>query len=78
MNAKKRDKYKFVLDLEMLNKYNSEGCAACGGKFTLGETVVIACGPWGSTPKVIHENEAVYDHNTASYVEKGCFKEGKY
>ena len=64
---------KFIIDLVKLNELNEEGCAACGRKFALGETVVIACGAWEGGPKPIHENEAVYDKKTASYVERRCF-----
>lgn len=64
---------KFIIDLVKLNELNEAGCAACGRKFSLGETAVIACGAWEGGPKPIHENEAVYDKNTASYVERRCF-----
>ena len=41
-----KDKFKMMLDLGKVNELNAEGCAACGRKFTLGETVVLACGAW--------------------------------
>ena len=44
---------KTIMDLEKLNTYNAEGCGACGRKFTLGETVVLACGFWEGV-KYIH------------------------
>jgi len=78
MANKKKGPNKFILDLEMLNTYNSEGCLACGQKFSLGETVVAACGPWGDGRKMIHENEAVYDKKSEAYVERGCYKNGKF
>jgi hypothetical protein len=55
-----RKKHTFMIGLEKLNTLNAEGCPACGHKFTLGETVVLACGAWGGA-KLIHENEAVWD-----------------
>jgi len=72
MNAK-RESQKTIINLEMLNTLNEEGCSACGRKFTLGEPVVVACGDWGSGKKLIHESEAVYDKKTESYVEKSCY-----
>ena len=63
MNLKKQ---KILIDLEKLNRLNAEGCPACKRKFTLGETVVIACGPWQGA-KYIHENEAVFDITTSTY-----------
>ena len=67
------DRQKFIIDLERLNTLNAEGCAACGRKFALGEPVVVACGAWEGGTKVIHENEAVFDRNTHSYVERRCY-----
>ncbi len=64
---------KTIIDLEKLNTLNSEGCAACHQKFTLGEPVVLACGAWEGGPKWIHENEAVFDRRTSSYVERRCY-----
>lgn len=60
-------KQKILIDLEMLNQLNSAGCPACGGKFTLGETAVAACGSWEGGMKYIHENEAVFDKKTSCY-----------
>jgi hypothetical protein len=65
---------KFIMDLEKLNTYNAEGCPACKGKFNLGDTVVIACGGWAGGPKPIHEREAVYDPQSAAYVERRCYE----
>lgn len=70
----KRKRSQFIIDLELLNKYNSEGCPACGQKFNLGEPVVVACGAWEGGAKIIHENEAVYDSQNQQYVERRCFK----
>ena len=61
-------KPKIMIDLEMLNLLNAQGCPACGGKFTLGETAVAACGPWGRHLRYVHENEAVFDGQSACYV----------
>ena len=61
-------KQKILIDLEKLNRLNAEGCPVCKRKFTLGETVVIACGPWQGA-KYIHENEAVFDKTTSIYYE---------
>ena len=64
---------KTIIDLEKLNTYNAEGCAACGHKFTLGEPVVLACGYWEGV-KYIHENEAVFDHENSAYFERRCYE----
>lgn len=60
---------KMILDLEKLNELNSKGYA---GKFTLGDTVVLACGGWEGGPRWIHEREAVFDRKTNTYVERKC------
>jgi hypothetical protein len=62
---------KIMIDLEKLNRLNSEGCPACKREFTLGETVVLACGPWRGA-KYIHEAEAVFDKTTSAYYERKC------
>ena len=72
-----RKKHTFLIDLEKLNTLNEEGCPACGRKFTLGEPVVMACGLWDGGPRVIHENEAVWEPQTASFVERRCFESRK-
>jgi hypothetical protein len=64
---------KIIMDLVNLNTYNSEGCAACGRKFELGETAVVACGAWEGGPKLVHENETVFDPQSGGYMEKRCF-----
>ncbi|UCH20557.1 MAG: hypothetical protein JSU83_18760 [Deltaproteobacteria bacterium] len=71
MRKQKRQRY--IIDLEKLNSLNEEGCPACGRKFTLGETAVMACGAWEGGPKLIHENEAVYDKRSSSYFERRCY-----
>ena len=72
-----KKKHTFIIDLERLNTLNAEGCASCGRKFTLGETVVKACGAWEGPPKFIHENEAVWDENSASFMERRCYESRK-
>ena len=68
-----RKSRKVLMDLQKVNEHNAEGCLACGRKFNLGDTAVVACGGWGDQPKLIHENEAVYDTATSSYVERRCY-----
>ena len=77
MTAIEKRKQTFIIDLEKLNSLNAEGCAACGRKFALGETVVRACGAWEGPPKLIHENEAVWDVNSASFMERRCYDSRK-
>jgi len=77
MAAYKKKGPTFIIDLEKLNTLNAEGCAACGRKFTLGETVVRACGAWEGPPKLIHENEAVWDESTSSFIERRCYESRK-
>jgi hypothetical protein len=60
---KTKKEHKILIDLEKLNMLNAEGCPACGGKFTLGEEVVLARGEWEGV-KYIHENEAFFDKQT--------------
>ncbi len=77
MKTDKKKKQTFIIDLEKLNSLNAEGCAACGRKFALGETVVRACGAWEGPPKLIHENEAVWDAGSASFMERRCYESRK-
>lgn len=73
----KQTPQKAIIDLEKLNTLNAEGCPACGKKFSLGETAVLACGDWGDTPKWVHEKEAIFDRRTAAYVERSCYQAAK-
>ncbi|BBO68710.1 hypothetical protein DSCA_26400 [Desulfosarcina alkanivorans] len=73
MNEMNACKPKIIMDLESLNTTNAQGCPACGHKFNLGDTAVLACGAWGAGPRYIHENEAVLDKETARYFERGYF-----
>jgi hypothetical protein len=77
MVSSEKSRQTFIIDLETLNTLNAEGCIACGRKSTLGETVVKACGAWEGPPKIIHENEAVWDAKTATFVEKRCYESRK-
>ena len=72
MTSDARKRLKTIIDLEMLNTYNAEGCPACGRKFNLGDPVVLACGDWQGGPRYVHENEAVFDAASATYVERSC------
>ena len=74
MNKQNNNPNKIFLDLEKLNELNALGYA---GKFTLGETVVLACGPWDEGPRFIPEKEAVYDRASNTYWEKNCFNARK-
>ena len=69
---------KCLIDLEKLNTLNSEGCPACGRKFSLGDPVVLACGTWEGGKKLIHESEAVFDGQSMSYYEKKCYQHEKH
>lgn len=61
---------KTILDRKMLMTLKT--CPACDQPFTLGERVVLACGDWAGPMRFIHENEAVYDAEEATYVERRC------
>jgi hypothetical protein len=72
-----RRKHTLLIDLEKLNTLNAEGCPACGEKFTLGEIAVYACGFWEGASRIIHENDAVWDPKTGSFVERKCHESRK-
>ena len=72
-----KKKQTFIIDLEKLNSFNAEGCVSCGRKFTLGETVVKACGAWEGPAKFIHENEAVWDAVGGMFIERRCYESKK-
>ena len=42
MEASAKKRLRTIIDLEKVSTLNEEGCPACGGKFTLGEAVVLA------------------------------------
>ena len=52
MTATEKKRHTFIIDLEKLNRLNAEGCAACGRKFTLGETVVNVAGSKPDRPEL--------------------------
>ena len=64
--------HKILIDLEMLNRLNAEGCFACGRKFNLGDEVVLARGKWQGF-KYIHEHHAILDKNTNDHYERGYY-----
>jgi hypothetical protein len=64
---------KIIMDLQRLNETNAEGCLACGNKFSLGDSAVMACGAWEGGPKLIHANEAVFDKKSGTYMDRRCF-----
>jgi len=71
MKFKKLHKDQYIMGLELLNLTNKSGCTVCNQKFNLGDSVVLACGGWADDcAKLIHENEAVYDVRTDSFIEK--------
>jgi len=73
MSSSEKGAPKIIIDLEKVNSLNAEGCPACGGKFSLGETAVLACGAWDGV-KYIHEKDAVFDPKTQAYVDRRCFE----
>jgi hypothetical protein len=72
MKIERNKRPKVIIDLNLINTL-SEGCPACGMKFSLGDMTVPAIGSWGG-PKLIHENEAVFDEKAQCYVERRHFK----
>ncbi len=71
MQATDRQSLKTIIDREKLMRLKT--CAACNRPFNLGDPVVVACGAWEGPARLIHENEAIYDASTQSYIEKKCF-----
>ena len=66
-----RGPMKTIIDREKLMRLKR--CAACNRPFTLGEPVVMACGAWEGSARLIHENEAVYDAAAGGYIERKCY-----
>lgn len=66
-----RGPLKTIIDREKMILLKS--CAACNRPFNLGDPVVLACGAWEGSPKLIHENEAVFDAASGSYFERKCY-----
>jgi hypothetical protein len=77
MTSDAKQKWQTIMDREML-MINSDGCPACGRKFTLGDPVVSAQGPWGEEPALIHASEAVFDPKIQMYVEREWYAAGRY
>lgn len=70
----KTDK-KYIVDLNILNSHNADGCASCNRKFNLGDTVVMAVGGWADNyAKLVHESEAVFDKKTGAYYDRVFFR----
>jgi len=72
MQIGERGHLKSIIDREKLMHFKT--CPACGQPFNLGDPVVLACGAWEGPPKLIHENEAVYDKASTTYIERKCFE----
>jgi len=72
MESGPRERLKTIIDREKLMRVKT--CAACGHPFNLGDPVVLACGAWDGAPRLIHESEAIYDRQSASYLERKCFQ----
>ena len=70
MNTKSNRPQKIILDLQKLNELNSQGYA---GKFSLGETVVLACAGCNESPRYINERDAIYDKTTNSYWDRNFY-----
>ena len=75
MSDRNQKLLKNIMDREML--MNAKTCTACGQPFNLGDPVVLACGAWEGPPRWVHENEAVYDHSSSSYIERKCYEAGR-
>ena len=73
----KNIKKSIIIDLATLNRVNAEGCPACNRKFVMGDMAVMACGSWQGGPKLVHENEAVFDPDAAMFVERQCYLSGR-
>lgn len=63
-----REKLKIIVSRENLN--TSPRCPACGRSFSMGEAGVLACGSWGDEPRLVHEDDAVYEEAKECYILK--------
>jgi len=70
MQMSDRGHLKTIIDREKLMLLKT--CPACHRPFNLGDPVVMACGAWEGPAQLIHENEAVYNVETNSYMERKC------
>ncbi|MBS0014431.1 MAG: hypothetical protein KFF46_10710 [Desulfobacterales bacterium] len=66
----KRRSQRIIMDRETLSA--TPRCPACGKYFSLGERVVPACGDWGNTPRLVHEEDAVFEEASGRYVARRC------
>ena len=71
MQLRKEGPFKTIVNREIL--MNLKTCAACNRPFNLGDPVVVACGAWDGPAQLIHENEAVFDRESKSYIERKCY-----
>lgn len=74
MTEDARKRFQTIMDREKMQVHKT--CPACGKSFNMGDPVVLACGAWEGPMKLIHENEAVFDPATSTYVEKKCWEAG--
>lgn len=65
-----KERLKTIMSRERMS--TTPQCTACGKAFTMGETVVLACGNWAGT-RLVHEHDAIFDEATDTYVEKSCY-----
>jgi hypothetical protein len=73
VSLERKERFRVFIDLEKLNRLNSEGCLACGRKFSLGDEVVLAGGKWRGF-KYIHKSEAVFDKHSNQHYERRYFR----
>ncbi|MFH1156145.1 MAG: hypothetical protein V1793_20250 [Pseudomonadota bacterium] len=71
----KKEQFKSMVTLNMMNSREHSTCAFCGHRFSLGEPVVLASGGWHGGPRLVHERDAVYDRASGTYVERRCFEQ---
>ncbi len=69
----RRKSLKTIIDREKMSAHPT--CPACGRNFSMGETVVVACGTWGDSPRYIHEDDAVYEPADGNYYERKCHEQ---
>jgi|GEM_PF-356869 len=62
-----------IMNLEMFNRTDSQSCPACGKKFSLGESVVLAAGDWRDDLRLIHEKETICDIGSGRHVVRDHF-----
>ena len=71
MQLKTRKSFETIIDREKLMQLRT--CAACNRPFNLGDPVVMACGAWEGPAQFIHANEAVFDSDSRTYIERKCY-----